>query len=68
MPLCRGTYVTATDVYKLSMAAYSAATALMTVQRGGRSMALHYLQNKGNGVINYLRLLLQLRGAHILNL
>ena len=40
MQLYRGTCATAIDVYKLSMAAYSAATALMTVQQGGPSMAV----------------------------
>ena len=40
MTLYRGTRETAANVGNLSLAAYSAATALMTVQQGGRPMAL----------------------------
>ena len=40
MPLYRGTRVTATNVDNLSMAAYSAATARMTVQHGALPIAV----------------------------
>ena len=65
MPLYKGTRVAGTDAENLPMAAYSAATALMTLQQSGTPIALQLhlrFYHRGNpGLARSTRMVLYLQ-------